>query len=260
MTSFLVKVKAGHDDPSHTNWVENEVAGMHIARHALARMKPSAAHVVPEVYAWHSEEHDPGSGCIIMQDKRGEPLSKLYGFMGSTSREGILETVAAFFAMFHNAPVPRGVRTYGGLTIDHVEPHHRGIGCAEGSDETEKWRLVLDEVVSRLKVTGHDVEIRKRLMLEELVPWLVVNGEDVRGNDIEAAGGWVGTSSTRGQNVLNCVTSNVCHGAIEMKEAFDRRRVLDEHGQSSAGKRPEWLMLDHGRRTRITGRRDWRPR
>ncbi|KAL2106593.1 hypothetical protein VUR80DRAFT_6524 [Thermomyces stellatus] len=74
--SFLIRVKSKHDDPNHTNWAENEVAGMHIARHVLRRLSPCGAHLIPDVYAWHSEERDPGSGCIIMQDIPGEPLSK----------------------------------------------------------------------------------------------------------------------------------------------------------------------------------------
>ena len=72
--------------------------------------------------------------------------------------------------MLHNAPLPRGVRTFGSLTIDNVKLHHRGIDNTEGFDKTDSWHLVLDELVWRIGITGDDVGMRKRWVLEELVP------------------------------------------------------------------------------------------
>lgn len=48
---MLFKLKDPDTSFRHTNWVENEVAGMHIAHQALDREAPSMGVLVPDVYA-----------------------------------------------------------------------------------------------------------------------------------------------------------------------------------------------------------------
>ncbi|KAL2106592.1 hypothetical protein VUR80DRAFT_6523 [Thermomyces stellatus] len=93
-------------------------------------------------------------------------------------REAILELVAGYLGVFHNARLPKGVETYGGLTIANVEPHHQGIGRIEGSDKAESWRIALDEIVSRLEISGHDMETYVCWVQDVIVPFLSHENEE----------------------------------------------------------------------------------
>lgn len=49
--SLLFKIRDPALGLGYTNWAENEVAGMHLARQALDREVPSMGALVPDVYA-----------------------------------------------------------------------------------------------------------------------------------------------------------------------------------------------------------------
>lgn len=142
VTSFLFKVKDKDADPNHTNWVENEVAGMHIARQALLKRSSEAGALVPNVYAWRSEEHHPGSGCIIMEDKPGKPLSDIVRHADATKRKAVLKAFGSILRVIHAAPLPECLRTFGGLTVKN---EMRQPSYITGVDFVDDWFWTRDE-------------------------------------------------------------------------------------------------------------------
>ncbi|KAF6823054.1 phosphotransferase enzyme family protein [Colletotrichum plurivorum] len=101
------------------NRVENEVAAIHLARQGVLSYKPSAAFLIPELYAWRSQTGaEKGLGWTLMEYKPGVPLDAKFRDMSAEDQEEVIGQIADAFAGIQRAPIPESVRSHGGLTID----------------------------------------------------------------------------------------------------------------------------------------------
>lgn len=101
------------------NRVENEVAAMHLARQGVLSYKPTAAFLIPELYAWRSQTGaEKGLGWTLMEYKHGVSLDRKFRDMSQEDQKEVIGQVADAFAGIQRAPIPEGVRSHGGLTID----------------------------------------------------------------------------------------------------------------------------------------------
>ncbi|KAL9088006.1 MAG: hypothetical protein Q9165_006347 [Trypethelium subeluteriae] len=93
--------------------VENEVAALSLARHAL---QSRLAHLVPRVFAWCSARD--GQGWILQERMAGQPLHEDFQGMSQEQRSKILEQMADILAHFQRYKIPDSVKGYGGLTFN----------------------------------------------------------------------------------------------------------------------------------------------
>jgi hypothetical protein len=90
---------------NNTNRVENEVAAMHLARKAVARLGPEYIGVVPAVYAWKLSSgpnlvNETGFGWIVMEYLTGSPLNAQFKSFDMTQKKFTLKEIAAIFQLF----------------------------------------------------------------------------------------------------------------------------------------------------------------
>ncbi|SPO04878.1 uncharacterized protein DNG_07563 [Cephalotrichum gorgonifer] len=117
--TLLFKSMAVDDVFDRPNWVENEVAAMHMSREALRRTSPLLERLIPDVYAWHSKaDEEYGRGWIIMEDKIGDLLSKHWDGLEPMRRSHVMNYLALVNAWTQTASLPLGGKLYGGLSID----------------------------------------------------------------------------------------------------------------------------------------------
>ncbi|OHE96826.1 phosphotransferase enzyme family protein [Colletotrichum orchidophilum] len=108
--------------------VENEVAAIHLARQGLVSYKPEIAGLVPALYDWRpyrpSEAGEKGAGeggrygWSLMEFKEGVPLDTVFRDLDDGEKSDVLGQIADVVTGIQRAPLPEGIRSHGGLTID----------------------------------------------------------------------------------------------------------------------------------------------
>lgn len=114
--SLIVRLANSHPGTgiNNTNRVENEVAAMSLARHALAESKYS--HLVPEIYAWGSVSS--GQGFSIQQHMSGTMPDKGFDNLTLQDKSAVLRQMAEILALLQRYEIPATVDGFGGLKFD----------------------------------------------------------------------------------------------------------------------------------------------
>ncbi|KAK3322986.1 aminoglycoside phosphotransferase, partial [Apodospora peruviana] len=106
---------------NQTNRVQNEVAALHLAR--CGDDHNPLSKVFPAVYDWAPPLHSdasPAIGWVLMEFKPGVALDQHFGTLSdkdSDKKAAIISQIADVFSLIQSAPLPDGVKYYGGLTI-----------------------------------------------------------------------------------------------------------------------------------------------
>ena len=106
---------------NNTNRVENEVAAMQLARHAMAQLGDGYAGLVPAVYAWKagaSADREGEFGWTVMEYMAGVPMDAQFETLSLDEKKRLVQEVAVIFAALQGAKLPSGLNRHGGLTID----------------------------------------------------------------------------------------------------------------------------------------------
>ena len=106
---------------NNTNRIENEVASVHFARTALAKL-PKHSEIVPAVYSWGELKTgttlpEKGFGWIMMEARRGVQLDEQFKTWSLDDRKVIVEEIAQILTAIQTQPLPAEVDSFGGLTI-----------------------------------------------------------------------------------------------------------------------------------------------
>jgi hypothetical protein len=106
---------------NNTNRIENEVASVHFARTALAKL-PKHSEIVPAVYSWGelktgTTPPEKGFGWIMMEARPGVQLDEQFKTWSLDDRKVIVEEMAQILTAIQTQPLPAKVGSFGGLTI-----------------------------------------------------------------------------------------------------------------------------------------------
>ena len=156
VTTFIVRLSNPHGGGmNNTNRVENEVAGMHIARQALAPR--GQAHLIPRVYAWKemTSQEEEGFGWVIMEYMEGTNMDAEYRKLGLEQKKVLAAEVAGIFHAIQSAELPIGVDHFGGLTInDHGNIVSGQATLVKGGP----WESYEEYLRAKMEIQLEDVE------------------------------------------------------------------------------------------------------
>lgn len=137
---------------NNTNRVENEVAAMHLARHAIAQLGDHYVGLVPALYAWKggvSADQEAGFGWTVMEYMPGLPMDAQFEAFSLDEKKRLVGEVAAIFAALQGVKLPPGLDRHGGLTIDKQGAIVSGQSTLQ---EGEPWTKYEDHWVANLEL------------------------------------------------------------------------------------------------------------
>nr|POF15047.1 hypothetical protein CFP56_72151 [Quercus suber] len=136
--------------------VENEVAGLSLAREAL---QPDLSHLVPRVYGWASAER--GEGWILQQHMSGVSILDEFSSFNAEEKTNVLEQMADILACFQRFHLPDTIDKYGGIGFDNSGQYvSTALSIFNGGPFVTHRELILATVMSKLVHADDDPRVK----------------------------------------------------------------------------------------------------